>query len=183
MAVRTYKLYGVAFAQGKQASITVNFNGTTVFSGSITTQNSAGPKFLIDHSAESLIAEWTSTTDLTGNVPVIINSSSGDFFWTRIHANYSGIKISYDPPADPSNPVPVVETQPVDFYSDVNINDATTDGRTNVKINGTDLTEANGLRPANITDGNILGDWTYKVPEGSVLACDLYVDPDIIVLQ
>ena len=121
MAVRTYKLYGVAFAEGKSASLTVQFNGATVFTGEVATQNSASPKFLTDNSAESVIAEWTSTTDVTGTVPVAIN--------------------------------------------------------------GIALNEGNGLRPANITDGSILGDWFYKVPEGSVLTCNLYVDPDIIIVQ
>jgi hypothetical protein len=130
-----------------------------------------------------VIAEWASTTDLTGTVPVTISASSGDLIWTQIYANYSGIKISYDPPADPENPVPVIEIQPVDFYRDVNVNDGNTDGRTDVAIDGIPLTEGNGLRPTDITDGTLLGDWYYKVPEGSVLTCNLYIDPDIIIVQ
>jgi hypothetical protein len=183
MAVRTYKLYGVAFAEGKPASLTIQFDGRTVFTGTVPTQNSASPKFLTSNSDESVIAQWTSTTDVTGTVPVAISASSGDFIWTQIHANYSGIRISYDPPADPANPVPVIETQPIDFYRDVNVNDSNSDGRTDVAIDGVALNEGNGLRPANITDGSLMGDWYYKVPEGSVLTCNLYVDPDIIIVQ
>ena len=182
MAIRTFKLYGVAFLQNGTANITVNYNNVEVFSGPVTTCNEPTPLFVgYPNDRITLLAQWESTTDVTGNIPISITANSGDVFWTLTEANYSGISLSYDPPVDPENPVPVVLIQPVDFYRDPNINTEFTDGRTNVKMNGVTMTV--GIRPSDVTDPGLLGDWFYEIPQGSTLSCDIYIDPDLIVLQ
>ena len=185
MAIRTFNIYGVAFnpVEGQEVHLEVDFNGETVFSGAIHTRPQDAPAFMAGDGMSMMVktCSFETTTDVTGQIPMNFRVSNGDWFWCKTDANYSGIELSYDPPEDPDNPQPKVITPPVDFYRDCNVNDAASDGRSNIAIDGVALTVENGLRPTDEED--LFGDWFYHIQEDKELTCDMYVDPDVIVLE
>lgn len=154
MATRTFQLFGKAYSTTGQVSLTVTWNGSQVFSGTVTTINSAPPGVSLD--LEQL-ATWDGTTDLTGNVPLTIAVTGGSLYFGLIKGNYCG----WEPTPDA-------------FFDDLNNNTESSDGKDNVTIDGV-------AQPRTVTKAEDVGDWHYLIADGSTFACDYVVDPAKIV--
>ena len=169
MATRTIKFMGKAYSTDGTVSLTVNFNGSQVFSGTVATENSATPT-KPEETAELFTFE--TTTDVTGEIPLSVSVSGGDLVFDSLFGNYSGSEVDN---TDPENPV--VVTAPVNYYSDMNTNSAESDGKNNVQIDGVEQPR----NPQN--EEEAAGEWFYVVPNGSTLTCDYTIDANKIVLE
>lgn len=167
MATRTIKFKGKAYSLSGDVTVTVNFNGTQVYSGTVTTVTGEVPS----KPAESDdLFTFETTTEVTGNIPLTIAVSGGTLVFDSLFGNYSGAEIDY---TDPENPV--VITAPVNFWTDMNSNTVDSDGKDNVEIDGI----AQIRNP--LTDEDASGEWFYTIPSGSTLTCDYVISADLIV--
>lgn len=171
MTNRIFKFYGQAFADTTEAVITVKFNGSEIFSGSVPTSNS--PVLVQPTDINTVLFEYVGTTDLVGNIPFELSVATGTVLFGMVTANYSGFEADVDN-TDPANPVITVIVSPENFYDDVNHNSLETDGKINAKIDGVDLTR-------HVIDPEQLGDWWYQIFENQTFTCNIFVDPDKIV--
>lgn len=171
MPARTFKFYGKAYSTTGNVSVVANFNGHQIHSGEVTTVNQVPP----GRNTEPLdyMFEYVGDTDLSGNIPFTLAVSNGTVFFGDPIANYSGFEatINFDttPPTWAS-----IETEPADYWSDVNMNTVETDGKYNVTVNGVAQSRV-------LQSDTEVGDWQYTVPNGATLACDIFVDPNVTV--
>jgi len=129
MATRTIRVMGKAHSTEGDVSLVVNFNNTQVFNGTVNTVSAELPDSPITDVVS--LAEFTIDTSVTGDIPLTIAVSGGDLHFVNLIGNYSGYEISVD-----ENGVETVTVQPVDYFSDMNVNNATTDGKKNVVLEG-----------------------------------------------
>ena len=101
----------------------------------------------------------------------------GTVFFGRVEANYSGFSLDINN-SDPDNPKAVVVVAPEKYWNDVSTIKLATnisDGKTNVTINGFE-------QPRVLLNPTNTGPWWYKIPNNSTLTCNIFVEPNIIVL-
>jgi hypothetical protein len=166
MINRTFKFYGQAFSP-TAAAITVKFNGVEIFSGPVSTINSAAPDSPTD--TTGVMFEYVGTTDVVGNIPFELHVINGTVFFGAVAANYSGIRAERSDTGE----ISIIE-HPENFWSDVNQNSIETDGKSNVSING-------AAQIREVIDPTQIGDWWYRILEDETFTCNIFVDPNIIV--
>ena len=174
MATRNMKLIGKAFSTTGDVSLVVNFNNSEVFSGTVNTTSGTFPDSQITES--ETLATFSIDTSVTGNVPLSIQVSNGDLHFVNIIGNYSGSESTTDEAGNIT-----VTVQPADYYGDLNINDANTDGKTNVVLEG-DIGETQD-RTVDVNDNTTWGDWGYRVYNGVTFKCDFMLDPEVVVTE
>ena len=139
MATRTVKIKGSAYSTADDVSITVVYNGATVYEGVVpTTVDTVVPSAQPSDSAnwDGELATFTTTTDLTGSIPMTILVTSGTLFFATLEMNYIGPVLGVEPtdPAvdmnkdDPSTFTNVVVTSTTEHFGEVNVNSEETDG-------------------------------------------------------
>jgi len=171
MPNRTFRFSGKAYSTTGDVTVTASFNNTPVFSGTVPTVSGVAP----GRNTDPLDLWFTADIDasITGNVPLSITVSNGTAFYGDVDANYSGCDATYDPV---THALVSVQTQPVDFYADCNINTEESDGKLDVKINGVD-----GVRV--VFGESEAGEWQYFVPTNGVFTCQLFVDPTVLLTE
>jgi hypothetical protein len=186
MTTRTVKIMGSAYSSSGNVSITVDYNGSRVFTGDVPTtvvevlppqQPAPSPTW------EQELGLFETDTETTGNIPVTVTVTNGILFFGHFWINYIGPKFAQeqvDPiipidPADPSTYKWVVIADTASNYGDPNTNSVESDGLTNTTLND---------QPWNIrvNVGVQLGDWAYPIDAGDTFKFDFYVDPDKIVI-
>jgi hypothetical protein len=174
MTTRIFKFYGKSFSQSGPVAVTAVFNGSQIHSGPVPTVDLLPPTRVTEDL--DLLFEYQGTTELSGNIPLELLVTNGTLFFGSVEANYSGKEIEVDV-TDPAAPVVVSTiTPPENYWADVNQNSMETDGKNNVKING--ITQAR--QPLSPED---IGDWYYRIPQNGTFSCDIFVDPDRIVVD
>ena len=175
MATRTIRFMGSAYSTEGDVSVTVNFNGVEVYSGTVNTINSEVPDF---PEAVQLFT-FTASTDVTGSIPLIISCTGGTLVFNNLIGNYTGCTIERD--EDGAFVVVdgayVVSVAPVDTYGELNYNTIESDGKNNVVITP-DLGDGQVRDPndSQWTEAMLLGDWYYKVWNGSTLTCNFTIE-------
>jgi hypothetical protein len=153
MTTRTVKMFGLAYGSAP-AEISVTLDGTNIYSGTVTTQDTlvpALPNFdLSDTTVE--FCNFEIPMDFEGTKPMICTVTSGTVIFAQIAANYCAI----------ANSDPVVGTGP-DVFTQIN---SAGDARSNVFINSV-------AQPINHEEFG--GAWWFIVSAGSTLAYDLDV--------
>ena len=175
MATRTIKLMGKVYSTSGDVSLVVNFYNAEVFSGTVTTVN--GEYNASDTPVE--LASWTVDTSVTGNVPLRIAVSGGDFAFTNLLGNYSGYVLQETTPGTPDivDGAYVVVTAPVDYFNDMNQNTVDSDGKTNITFSEVDG-DPQTRTPLNEEE---YGDWTYRINDGVTFSCDFALDADAVI--
>lgn len=169
MPNRTVKLMGRAYSQSGDmpgdgsVSITVNFNGTQVYSGTVPTIDGAVPT---DRSSP---AEQLCTFEIDGavegDIPMSIAVTNGTVFFSQLWMNYNGARVSWGPPDESGFAVPTLLEDPATEFRDPNNRDtAGADVKSEVKINGQVPLEIR-------SDDPTLGEWEYRINHGQTLSC------------
>jgi hypothetical protein len=187
MTTRTVKIMGSAYSLSGNVSITVDYNGSRVFTGNVPTTtvevvpvNQPVPP---GQSWEQELGLFETDTATTGNIPVTVTITNGKLFFGHFWMNYIGPLLAreqVDPeipidPADPSTYKWVVIADTESNYGDPNTNLVESDGLTNTTLN-----DQPWLWRINV--GSQLGDWAYPLEAGDTFKFDFYVDPDKIVI-
>lgn len=163
MANKTLRFYGNGYAPtGTSASVSVTFNGTTVFEGAIPTLSSTA----IDTNPDNQVILFTFEVDeaLYGTYPMSIQVTGGDLVATS-YAESSGAE---DPIGTPNPSLYYTLCQSAENQF--------TDYRTNVEIDG--VAQSKGSL------GDILtGAWQWEVPNGSTLTSDVTIVPWIDIFH
>jgi hypothetical protein len=199
MVTRTAKIMGAAYATSGNVSVTVDYNGSRVFTGNVPTINE--PVLPVnqpnsDPQWKQELGIFETDTDTTGTIPVKITVSGGRLFFGHFWMNYLGPKVtievysddgtrtitldsndSLDPeePSGPGTKVIMVDTE--SYYGKPSVNSVETDGLTNTRLNGQSWPWR-----VNVSE-DLLGDWAYTLSSGDVFEFDFYVDPNKIVLD
>lgn len=169
MPNRTVKLMGRAYSQSGDmpgdgsVSLTVNFNGTQVYSGTVPTVDSAVPT---DRSAPA-VALCTFEIDgaVEGDIPVSIAVANGTAFFSQLRMNYNAARVSWGPADGSGYAVPTLLEDPATEFRDPNNNDtAGADVKKEVKIAGQSPLETRSDDPS-------LGEWEYRINHGQTLTC------------
>lgn len=173
MATRNIKLLGTAYSTDGNVSITVNFNGTQVFSGEVPTTNGTAPAK--ETSVPVELATWATTTDVTGDVAMSIEVTNGTIIFQDLFGDQV---ISLD--EDENGVRTVVDGAYVVLndgtaFAPLNINSAESDGKNNVEIEGVAV-----ARDLESTPDAATGEWMYKIEESETLTCSFYIDPGIL---
>lgn len=185
MATRTFYLYGAAYSSDSTVSLDVSFNNTTVHNGTVTTISEATPA---DASAVTMteLLSFTADTNVTGEIPVSITVTGGDFWLGVIRANYANplsidalkAKIQEDDPSetflsqggtDITTTATFLESAIVELFDQ---DTPGADWKRNVLIDGVDVTEP--LTEANNNDTRA---WSYLVEQDETISFDQYFDP------
>lgn len=187
MVTRTVKIMGSAYSTAGEVNITVDYNGSRVFTGTIpTTQVDVLPIAQPDPDPEweQQLGLFETTTDISGTIPVTVSVTNGRLFFGHFWMNYIGPllereQVNPNIPIDPNDPttyrwVQILDTQ--SHYGDPNTNTIASDGLTNTRLNG----QPWNIR-VNVTE-NLMGDWAYPVSSGDTFTFDFYVDPNKIVV-
>ena len=158
---RTFQFFGNAYGN-TPVSLTATVNGTTVFSGEVSTINAIipvppptldAPLFSVDNSP-------LFSTDFSGAYPMVITVDAGDgIIVGPVQCNY--MFVDDGTPANPGTAYPGNATSFISCFN----NGGMTDPRSNVAINGNPKTHAT---PPN-------GTWYYTVYSGEALTCDLNI--------
>ena len=177
MATRTFRFFGKAYTTGSPVSVTLDFNGQVVYTGTIPATTGITP----GKNGEALVQMFTFTADtsVSGAIPVEMSVSGGDLFWGVFDANYAGPVYEVDPNnpgPDPKNPNMIIVTPSSENYGPVFYPTLETDGRDNVQIDGV------AAPPRVVVNPDELGGWQYLVRNGSVLTCTQQIDSAIVQL-
>lgn len=95
MATRTCRIMGVSYGDpASPASITVDFAGERVFSGTIPTRS--GPEETIDSAWDQhdVLCSWDTTVNLGETVPVTVTVTNGTVTVSRLTMNNRGDKVT-----------------------------------------------------------------------------------------
>lgn len=176
MATRTIRFMGNAYSTEGDVSVTVNFNGSEVYSGTVPTRNSEVPP---QPSEAVQLFTFTVSTDVTGSVPMTISSSGGTCIFNDLIGNYTGYTLETDEAGDfvVVDGAYVVTVAPVDTYGDLNYNSAESDGKNSVVI---DPDQGDGQSREVMSAGEEIGDWFYKIWNGSTLTCNFVIENTVI---
>lgn len=162
-------MYVQGYAETGSAELEVVFNGRTVFMATVPTSTDPAPINRVDLTQS---INWQEDINVNGSIGMSCTAHNGDIIIGAIDSNYCGAHVAL--PTDPQNePGWVVVVPPVDFWSDPNQNNLSSDGRTNVQLDGAPV-----LMTRTPSDP---GDFTIFIPEGSTLTFDFYIDPSLIV--
>lgn len=161
MADRTVKLYGKAY--GSSVSMTVTFNGTQVFNGAV---SSVDQETVAQVSWENMdeLCSFTISTDVTGNIPLVIDVSGGDILYHTMHTNYSGPIFTDDPALQADTLVTATASNFSDISNGVSGRGETTDGKSSVVIDGIS-------QSITYTGGVVC----YEIADGSTFECNQFV--------
>lgn len=168
MANRTVQIIGQGFGS-TPASVTATFNGSQVFSGSVSTINQPVPSMPIDPSlvnSGTVLFTFEIPMNLSGNVPMTVNVDGSMVFFAQIYANYANVanisagnlngfvSSGANSFVNIYNPYPA----PVNFEC-----------RSNVTLNGQSMVITPEER------GTLDGPWWWQVTPGSALTCDVEI--------
>jgi len=171
MPARTFKFQGKAFSTNGNVTVTATFGGAEIYTGTVPTTNSPTPS----RNTELLedLFQYVGTTDISGNIAFSLSVTGGDVYFGLPMANYSGfLADGINTDTDPATWGPII-IPPEDFWEDVNINTVESDGKTNVLVDG-------AIKQRQVMGDEELGDWQYRISDGSTLTCEIFVDPNII---
>jgi len=185
MVQRIVKLIGSAYAISGDLHVQATYNGAEILNGPVTTTVTDVIPDVGQLPAPALneLVLFETTTDATGQIPVIITVTGGTLFFTNFWMNYTGFikeRQATDPDTpidanDPSTYIWVVTGQSDSYYSDPNNNTAESDGVSNLTKNG----EPWEWR---VNVGDRVGDWTYPIASGETVTFDFFVDPAKVAL-
>lgn len=184
MVQRISKLIGAAYSTGADVHVRGTYNGVEFVNGPITTEIVNALPAPYEHPLYgNEIVQFETTTDATGQIPVVLTVTGGIFYFGHFKMNYTGYTKVREPtnpdvpidPTDPSTYIWVVTFPPVNFYADPNINTVESDGVSNLTKNGDPWTWR-------VDVGNLTGDWAYPISSGDTVTFDFFVDPDKVIL-
>jgi hypothetical protein len=168
MANRTLKFYGIAYGS-VPVQLNAHINGEVVFSGEVPTTNQPFPEPTDSVDMTSATVLFTVDNNplfhntFMGSYPMTISVATGDGIYVqRVNSNYTAV---YGPDASvislgtADNFVQCYQGWPANSEN-------TPDCRSSVQIDG--VTQVPPL-PAST------GQWTWRVPQGSTLACNFNV--------
>jgi hypothetical protein len=186
MSTRNVKINGIAYSNSGDVSITVDYNGTRVFDGTVPTNIvdivpdiTKPPKF-----TGQTLGMFTTDIGLHGSVPVVVTVHNGILFFNQFWMNYSHALKRFNQ-VDPDIPIDfndsstytwttITTAEAESHYGDPNKNTIESDGLTNVILDGKEWNWR-----TNVSDQNI-GNWSYPILSNSVLEFDFWVDPPTI---
>jgi hypothetical protein len=187
MATRTAKFMGTAYATSGNVTVEVDYNGTRVYTGPVSTivQSTiplVQPNMVNDWMQP--LFEFETNTDTTGQIPIVITVAGGTLFWAHIWMNYAGPlsvreQCYPDIPIDPNDPHTfdwIVSVPTAEYFTDPNFNTVESDGISNTAINGLPVADR-----VNVTE-EIAGDWCYPITNEETFTCELFVDPTKVIL-
>ena len=186
MVQRIVKLMGHARAISGNVNVQVSYNGAEVLNTNVATEVVESDLVTVPQSPEVIaLAQFETTTDITGQIPVTITATGGTLFFRGFWMNYSGPgyeRQATDPavaidPADASTFTWVVTEQVDSHFTDPNTNTLESDGISNYSQNGNQW-----LPRTNVTT-DLLGDWTYTILDGDTVTFDFFVDPAKVELS
>jgi hypothetical protein len=193
MVQRIVKLKGHARAlAGGTVNVQMSYNGVEVLNAGVITEVVESDLVTVPESSEvTVLAQFETTTDITGQIPVTITVTGGTLFFKGFWMNYSGPgyeRQATDPavaidPADASTFTWVVVAAPVDHYADPNINTVESDGVSNMIKNGNQWNPRTDVNATVKVTAKLMGDWTYTILNGDTVTFDFFVDPGKIVLS
>ena len=183
MVQRIVKLMGRAYTTGSDVIVQASYNGAEVFNTAVTAETVSVLPINCPLDPEVELAVFETTTDITGQIPIIISVTGGTLFFAHFWMNYSGYTSEMqatDPnvpidPADPSTYTWVVTVQPDSYYGDPNTNTVESDGISNLTKNDNPWIWRENV-------GTLTGDWVYPVFAGETIAFDFFVDPAKVIL-
>lgn len=171
MAERTAQLIG--FTPGCQ--IKICWNDVQVFDGTLSAAGATDDL--------AVLAQWSTDTDVVGQVPLVIECSSGSLHFANIFMNMLSPLYGYRDNSDPDrivdslteqespNDFTRIELESIDtnFQQPLKTSDLSeTDGKTSVEING----EAFERHDVDI----YAGAWHWLIQEGQTFSCLFQVD-------
>ena len=177
MATRTIRFIGKAYSTEGDVSVVVNFNNIEVYSGTVITENSECPS--IPRESEQLFT-FTTSTDVTGSIPLTIAVTGGTFVFVNLLGNYTSYTLATNEAGERVvvDGAYVVEVAPVDAYGELNNNNTETDGKDDVVI---DPDVGDGQIRRHLTGSNsVFGEWHWIVWDGSTLTCNFLIENTII---
>lgn len=176
MANRTYKVLGKCYSSDI-GSVEVEFfvNGDVLFSGTVvaTVESPIPDRIPHDELVELFSFELPDT--VTGQIPMKINVTGGDCFFSSLSANYSGYRAKW---TDESSPATVIESVTAQFINQT-YDPPHADNKTNVKLDNVDITATVNLE--NVDQPDDTTGWHYVIPADSELSLDYYIDPMWVV--
>lgn len=184
MVQRISKLIGAAYSTGADVHVQGTYNGVEFVNGPVTTEIvDVLPAPYTRPPYRNEIAQFETTTDITGQIPVVLTVTGGIFYFGHFWMNYTGYTKVREPtnpnvpidPTDRSTYIWVVTVPPVDFYADPNINTVESDGISNLTKNGVLWNWRNNV-------GDQTGDWSYPISSGDTITFDFFVDPAKVIL-
>ena len=193
MVQRIVKLKGHARAlAGSNVNVQMSYNGAEVLNTNVTTEVVESDLVTVPEISNVIaLAQFETTTDVTGQIPVTITVTGGTLFFKSFWMNYSGPdyeRQATDPavaidPADASTFTWVAIAASVDYYGDPNTNTVESDGITNMTKNGSPWNPRNDPTATVKVTAELMGDWTYPVFDGDTVAFDFFVDPTKVALS
>jgi hypothetical protein len=188
MVQRIVKLMGHARSVNSTVTVQVSYNGAEVLNTIVATEIvELDPVTVPQIFPCNALAQFETTTDITGQIPVIITVTGGTLFFRGFWMNYAGKTVEQQA-TDPNVPIDsnvpstftwVVTEQAVSHFTDPNFNTLESDGLSNLIRNGYPMTPAR----AELVTPELLGDWTYPVFDGDIVTFDFFVDPGKVVLS
>ena len=163
MADRTIRIYGKAWGDpSNPATISVNWNGQTVYNGVVDTADGS-PDSRVPFASMTMLYTWTISTDVVGQVPFSITVTNGSLAFNCFHGNYMGNVYNSEIP-------PVIVTPSIDnFQSLSGPSTPESDGKNNVEIAGISYVR----NPTDEQESS--GSWTWLINPGETLTCDAVV--------
>lgn len=153
MANKTFRFYGTGYAESGNAAVAVNFNGNTVYTGTVPTVTESTVDVIVpDVNGQPLMFTFEVDETLYGTFPMSIEVTAGDLVVTA-YGESSGAGI----PPNPSEYYRLTD----EHYGD---------SRSNVQING--IAQSKGPLGEVFT-----GPWYWQIPVGATLTADILVLP------
>lgn len=189
MVQRIGQLIGGAYSTGGDVHVQGTYNGVEFINGPVvTTVLDTLPQPWNQMPYRDVIAQFETTTDTTGQIPVVLKVTGGIFYFSHFWMNYTGSTWTQEPtnpdvpidPNDPSTYIWVETVPPIDYYADPNTNTLESDGISNLTKNGSPWTWRVNVGPPN---SGGWGDWEYPISDGDTVTFDFFVDPADIVLS
>lgn len=182
MVARTVKIMGLAYSTSGDVGVTIDYNGSRVFDGTVPTVTvEVLPNFPAD-TPDWLqdLGTFTTDTDTTGSVPVTITVTGGRLFFGNFWMNYIGAQATLSA-IDPDVEIDyrdsetfvkniIVDTQ--DNYGLPTIITVESDGISNTRLNDSDWNWRTGVID------ELASEWAYPVSSGDVFGFDFFVDPE-----
>ena len=184
MVQRIAKLMGGAYSTSGDVHLRGTYNGVEFINGPVTTTIvDVLPAPWTRPSYGDTLAQFETTTDITGQIPVVLTVTGGILYFGHFWMNYTGYTEIREPtnpnvpvdPTDPSTYIWVVTVPPVEYYADPNYNTVDSDGISNLTKNGSPWTWR-------VNVGDQIGDWAYPISNNDVVTFNFFVDPAHVVL-
>jgi hypothetical protein len=185
MVQRIAKLRGGAYSTGGDIHVRGTYNGVEFINGPVTTtivDTLPSPGDLAPYNFD--IAQFETTTDATGQIPVVLTvTGNGVFCFGHFWMNYTGYTRVQEPtnpdvpidPNDPSTYIWVVTVPPEEYYGAPNTNTVESDGISDLTKNGSTWYWRTNV-------GTLLGDWKYPINAGDTVTFNFFVDPAKVIL-